>query len=196
MPVVDIDKGWAKMLGNLRKLAEQEVKAGIQSDEMTKDGEVSLARVAAVHEFGMVIQQGYRINTVRRRIKKNGSFAKGGRFVKRKYSNFETQHIAKPHVIVIPQRSFIRSTYDENLEVIHSTAAHVALDVAYKELDPGKGMEIIGNKVEGLIKKKIRTGPFKPNAPSTIRRKGSSRPLIDTGHLRQSVRYKIVRRST
>lgn len=30
-----------------------------------------------------------------------------------------------------------------------------------------------------------------PNAPSTIERKGSSNPLIDTGELRQSVTYEI-----
>jgi hypothetical protein len=31
-----------------------------------------------------------------------------------------------------------------------------------------------------------------PNAPSTIRRKGSDRPLIDTGALRQAITYIVV----
>ncbi len=30
-----------------------------------------------------------------------------------------------------------------------------------------------------------------PNAPSTVERKGSSSPLIDTGRMVQSVRYEI-----
>jgi hypothetical protein len=47
--------------------------------------------------------------------------------------------------------------------------------------------------VEGvsLVQRKMIQGPFAPNAPSTIKRKGSSRPLIDTGQLRQSVSYVV-----
>ena len=37
-------------------------------------------------------------------------------------------------------------------------------------------------------------GEFVPNAPSTIRKKGSDKPLIDTGQLRQGVSYKICRK--
>lgn len=37
----------------------------------------------------------------------------------------------------------------------------------------------------------IRSGPWVPNAPATIRRKGSSRPLIDSGQLRQSIRAAV-----
>ena len=46
---------------------------------------------------------------------------------------------------------------------------------------------------KGLIQRKIVDGTFEPNAPSTIRKKGSSRPLIDTGRMRQSVNF-IIRR--
>ena len=42
-----------------------------------------------------------------------------------------------------------------------------------------------------LMQNEIITGDFAPNAPSTIRRKGSSKPLIDTGRMRQSVDYVI-----
>lgn len=37
----------------------------------------------------------------------------------------------------------------------------------------------------------IIDGPWAPNAPATIKRKGSARPLIDTGQLRQSIRAVI-----
>lgn len=53
------------------------------------------------------------------------------------------------------------------------------------------GLNQIGNYIEGLVKKKIKNGPFVPLSPATINRKGSSKPLIDTGHLRQSIRYII-----
>lgn len=37
----------------------------------------------------------------------------------------------------------------------------------------------------------IATGPWKPNAPYTIKRKGSSKPLIDTTQMVQSIRATI-----
>ena len=45
-----------------------------------------------------------------------------------------------------------------------------------------------------LVQEKIVSGSFKPNAPSTIRKKGSDKPLIDTGRMRQSVKYVCQRR--
>ena len=40
---------------------------------------------------------------------------------------------------------------------------------------------------KGLIQETIVEGDFEPNAPSTIRKKKSDKPLIDTGRMRQSV---------
>ena len=52
----------------------------------------------------------------------------------------------------------------------------------------------IGLVLQDEIKQQITRGQFVPNAPATIRRKGSSRPLIDTGNLRQSVHWGITTR--
>lgn len=49
----------------------------------------------------------------------------------------------------------------------------------------------IGIFQKDLIQDKIESGSFAPNAASTIRQKGSSKPLIDTGRMRQSVDYVI-----
>lgn len=43
----------------------------------------------------------------------------------------------------------------------------------------------------GLVQEKIESGSYEPNAPSTIRKKKSDKPLIDTGKMRQSVKYVI-----
>ena len=43
----------------------------------------------------------------------------------------------------------------------------------------------------GLVQEKIESGSYEPNAPSTIRKKKSDKPLIDTGRMRQSVKYVI-----
>ena len=52
----------------------------------------------------------------------------------------------------------------------------------------------VGAVAVGSIQQKIATGPFAPLAPQTIKRKGSSKPLIDTGQYRQSFSYKVVER--
>ena len=49
----------------------------------------------------------------------------------------------------------------------------------------------IGIFQKDLIQDKIKEGDFAPNAESTVRKKGSSKPLIDTGRMRQSVNYQI-----
>jgi hypothetical protein len=49
----------------------------------------------------------------------------------------------------------------------------------------------MGQLAEGHVKQEITDLRTPPNAESTIRAKGSDNPLIDTGALRQSIRYVI-----
>ena len=42
--------------------------------------------------------------------------------------------------------------------------------------------------IENLIKAKIASGNFTPNAPSTVKKKGRNQPLIDTGRMMNSVK--------
>ena len=51
----------------------------------------------------------------------------------------------------------------------------------------------LGASYEGAMKKIFFTGSFEGNAESTKKRKKSSRPLIDTGLLRQSIKYKVAK---
>lgn len=55
-------------------------------------------------------------------------------------------------------------------------------------------MARVGVEAEGAIKQYITDLDTPPNKPSTIKRKGSSSPLIDTGNMRQSVTSKVVRK--
>lgn len=48
----------------------------------------------------------------------------------------------------------------------------------------------IGELYTDQIKDKILKGPFKPLSDITIHRKGSSRPLIDTAQMRNSVTHR------
>lgn len=98
------------------------------------------------------------------------------------YNEFGTQHI--------PARPFVRQTTDNNRGVWGSMAARLEGRVAHG-MDPHQALEILGNKAEGDMKATIGRGHFVPNAPNTIKQKGSSRPLIDTGRMRASVSFKV-----
>lgn len=93
----------------------------------------------------------------------------------------------------MPQRSFLRSAYDENLPVIDKMIQRVANGAVFG-LGTNAALNQLGNVVQGMVQRKIVDGLFVPNSPATIKRKKSSRPLIDTGHLRQSIRYVIERK--
>ena len=90
----------------------------------------------------------------------------------------------------MPQRSFLRSAYDENKQTIDKMVDNIATG-AIKGMSVGTALNQLGNEVQGMVKKKIVNGPFVPNSPATIKRKKSSRPLIDTRRLSQSIRYVI-----
>lgn len=93
----------------------------------------------------------------------------------------------------MPQRSFLRSAYDENLPMIDKMIQRVANGAVFG-LGTNAALNQLGNVVQGMVQRKIVDGPFVPNSPATIKRKKSSRPLIDAGHLRQSIRYVIERK--
>lgn len=93
----------------------------------------------------------------------------------------------------MPQRSFLRSAYDENLPMIDKMIQRVANGAVFG-LGTNAALNQLGNVVQGMVQRKIVDGPFVPNSPATIKRKKSSKPLIDTKHLRQSIRYVIERK--
>jgi len=52
-------------------------------------------------------------------------------------------------------------------------------------------LDAAGSVSTGIVKQQITDLRSPPNAQSTIERKGSSNPLIDTGLMRQTVTYKV-----
>lgn len=89
-----------------------------------------------------------------------------------------------------PSRPFLRKSVDENEEKIISFGQFQA-----KRLTQGATAQdvltALGVMQKGLVQEKIVDGDFEPNAPSTIKKKGSDKPLIDTGHMRRSVNFAI-----
>lgn len=89
-----------------------------------------------------------------------------------------------------PPRPFIRQTVDN-----HEAQFQSKMKSAVNKMADGNSAETVLNELgvfaKGMLQKEIKNGDFTPNAPSTISSKGSDKPLIDTGLLRQSANYVI-----
>jgi hypothetical protein len=57
--------------------------------------------------------------------------------------------------------------------------------------DAVKTLEITGAAIAGQLRQSIIDTNSPPLAPSTIRRKGFAKPLVDTGHMLNSVDYEV-----
>ena len=91
----------------------------------------------------------------------------------------------------VPQRSFIRAWYDERQEFIAATLQSQMKLVVAGKITGEVAAERIALAFEGDVKKRISRGIPPPLQPETIARKGSSKPLIDTGMLRNAVRGRV-----
>ncbi len=89
----------------------------------------------------------------------------------------------------IPERPFIRQTLDTKSTEIAKKKADLADKVMTGKMDTRRALDDLGVWATRKIKETFTKGDFTPNAPATIKRKGSSRPLIDTGRLRQSINH-------
>lgn len=90
----------------------------------------------------------------------------------------------------IPARPFLRQSVDDNVSKINSFLQSKKNDLV-RGVSAEQVLKEIGIFQKDLIQEKITEGNFTPNAESTVKKKGSSKPLIDTGRMRQSVNYEI-----
>lgn len=92
-----------------------------------------------------------------------------------------------------PARPFMRQSFEN-----HEAELQTACDAVNKTVASGGTAEAalkkLGVIAKGLVQDEIVNGGFEPNAESTIARKGSETPLIDTGFMRQSVNFQIKQR--
>lgn len=93
----------------------------------------------------------------------------------------------------IPSRPFMRDSVDKHLSEINQMmiSQKDALLRGYTAKDI---LNTVGLFQKDLIQTEIEQGDFVANLPRTIQRKGSEKPLIDTGTMRNSVNYVICRK--
>ena len=91
----------------------------------------------------------------------------------------------------IPERSFMRSSFDESIGAIKSDMDQQAGLVMDGRKDIRSALGTIGLKHQARIKAKINSNIRPENADSTIAIKKSSTTLIDTGTMRNSIHYVV-----
>jgi hypothetical protein len=102
----------------------------------------------------------------------------------------------------VPERSFLRSYFDANEALLTSAIVRLTkslIDQVLKNKKPAtvqqqsNVLNKLGLFIVGGIQARISAGEITPPlAESTIARKGSSTPLIDTGQLRSSISHEVV----
>ena len=156
-----------KLIKVLRDLERMHVEVGIFGEN---DSQILI--IAGVHEFGAKIQ------------------------VTPKMRNFLHSigiHLRKEtEAINIPERSFIRAGFDENVSKIQQQAEILIDDVLSLKIGAKAFYEALGGAVVSMFQDYLTEISSPPLSSVTIERKGSSNPLIDTGRLRQAITYRVV----
>ena len=181
----------------LRKLGRSQITTGIHGEDNYQYGqEADLVTIAHVHEFGADIRpvtaKYLTIPLVRE--------AKGKRA-----SDFPNLHkqgnalcdengkaiFALLKHVKIPERSFIRTGFDENVNKITDKIKELLPSVLELDINPDIFLEAVGEMFAGMIREHAMSVDSPPNAPATIAVKNSSNPLRDTGRMIGAIRSKI-----
>lgn len=91
----------------------------------------------------------------------------------------------------IPERSFLRSSMRENSQKYVRLNKLNLISILRGNLTADQALGQLGEMAKGDVQVKIRSGDFTPLKQATMDRKGSSKPLIDTGQMVQSVSYEV-----
>lgn len=184
--VTGADDAIDQLKRELEKLAPTEfVTIGIHEDAGNHDSDdITNASLGAIHEFGAEINHpggtsyGYASKAAANRNEVR--FLKSGK-------GYMKLGVTGPHTVNIPARPWLNPGVDSGTQEY--------LKIIERALETGepldRALNQIGVVAVGMVQKYMTDLKSPPNAPSTIKAKGSSNPLIDSGALRQSVTYKI-----
>ncbi len=89
----------------------------------------------------------------------------------------------------IPRRSYIRVPIENNIKEITKLIENNHKLVSENAMSAKVALDRIGIKAQNTIKESFRNNDWKANSRATVKRKGSSRPLIDTGQLIGSISF-------
>lgn len=93
-----------------------------------------------------------------------------------------------PYVVEIPSRPFFRNMIAASKG---GWSSAIAKNLKATDFDVNRTLDRMGQGIKGQLQQSIRDTNDPPLAPSTIAAKGFSTPLIDTGHMLNSVDYRV-----
>lgn len=149
-----------------------------------ESGDLTMASLGAINELGADIKHpggtsyGYASKAAADRDEVR--FLKTGK-------GYMELGVTQPHTINIPARPWLEPG-------VANATEEILLNIQ-DGMEAGQSMdqilEVVGVTAVGKVKVYMTDLKTPPNAASTIRKKGSSNPLIDTGAMRQSVTHKV-----
>lgn len=186
-----IDHGFKALTKELEKLDGMVIKIGIQADAaeipaVDKDGkreEISVLDKAIFNEFGRSGRQG----------------TPDGGHTGDHHQAFPTHagSVVLPGNMLfggmsaIPARPFVSGWADTKQQDILAKMEAVYLGVLDGKYDAQKGAGLLGEWAQGSMRNNALTFPWTPNAPATIKAKGSAQPLVDEGQMLNVIRFLI-----
>ncbi|KZM54914.1 hypothetical protein A3Q35_13220 [Aeribacillus pallidus] len=193
------DEGLQWLYRELAELDRYSIEIGIFGSD-----DSFYAMIANVHEFGIQIKAKNKYLAIptkeagdRKPSEIPGLFQPKGKNVlavadKTAENGIKVMFILKESVN-IPERSFIRSTFDEKNDEWMDFLEKQIEKLCELEIDAKTVFKRLGARIVGDIQEKIRDIRTPKNSPLTIENKGFDNPLIDTGGLRMHVTWKLVR---
>ncbi|MEI5946477.1 hypothetical protein ETJ91_00415 [Bacillus albus] len=189
----------------LEKLGKKEIKVGIFGEDNYEYGnDADLVTIAGVHEFGTTIKPKnadyLTIPLIPAAKNKRASDFPGlvpiglddGSGVLAMVNGDKIEPVfALLKSVTIPERSFIRTGFDNNVEKIGDKIDMLFTEVVELNIDPDVFADMIGMEFAGMIQRHARTVSSPPNAASTRNVKGSSNPLHDTGRMIGAIRHEV-----
>lgn len=110
----------------------------------------------------------------------------------RAFMHYRGIHLKKSTtVIVIPERSFIRTGHDENIDKVMKQTDRAISAVVAGTMSVDDMLDLCGEQLATAIKEYARELSSPPNSSLTTEWKGSSNPLVDTGNMIASIDWKV-----
>lgn len=93
----------------------------------------------------------------------------------------------------IPARSFLRQTFQDpdGRQALSGFLTRIGRAVVAERIEVGQALEQLGAWAVAQVKKRIKSNIPPPLQPATVKSKGSSTALIDTGQLVNAITWEV-----
>ena len=157
-----------ELIHELEYLTNHDIEIGILSGKVSSE----VLMIASVHEYGVSISV---TDAMRGYLGAIGIHLR-----------------AETTEINIPERSYIRSGFDEHVDEIAKTAKTLLGEVLQGNVTGKEMYATLGEMIVSQMQSFMVDLRNPPNHPATAERKGSRNPLVDTGQLQSSITWRVM----